>query len=102
MAVGAKKAFQELPNGSSRDRWLNIPYTGCDGMPGTGQAWVRSGRLSATIVVPANAGNAIEMALQAINSGVLPPERTMTVPISYPALNSLSAKQAEKSRILSV
>jgi ribose transport system substrate-binding protein len=102
MALGAKKAFQELPNGASRDRWLNIPYTGCDGMPNTGQAWVRSGRLSATIVVPANAGHAIEMALQAINNGVLPPERTMTVPISYPALNSLGAKQAEKARILSV
>jgi len=102
MAVGAKKAFQELPNGVARDHWLSIPYTGCDGMPKTGQAWVRSGLLAATVIVPANAGQAMEMLVQAVNSGVMPPERTMTVPISYPALNSIGASQAEKARILSV
>ena len=52
MAVGAKKAFQELPNNEERDRWVNLPYMGCDGVPKTGQAWVRSGLLAATIVIP--------------------------------------------------
>jgi ribose transport system substrate-binding protein len=102
MAIGARKAFQELPNGAARDHWLNIPYTGCDGMPKTGQAWVRSGLLSATVVVPANSGQAIEMLVQAVQNGVLPPERTLTVPVSYPALNSIGTTQAEKARILSV
>lgn len=102
MAVGAKKAFQELPNGAGRDRWLSLPFTGCDGMPKTGQAWVRSGLLTATVVVPANTGKALEMLVQAINTGTMPAERTLTVPISYPAINSLGPAQAEKTRLLSV
>ena len=31
MAIGARKAFQELPTENERERWLNIPYLGCDG-----------------------------------------------------------------------
>src|SRR5262249_38097104 len=61
MAMGARKAFQELPNESEQERWLRLPFTGCDGLPKTGQAWVRSGLLTATIYVPPNAGQAVEM-----------------------------------------
>ena len=42
MAIGARKAFEELPNEADRERWLELPFTGCDGLPKTGQAWVRS------------------------------------------------------------
>src|SRR5207245_10581574 len=49
MVVGARKAFQE--QGSDRERGLGLPFTGCDGLPKTGQAWVRSGLLAATIFV---------------------------------------------------
>ena len=45
MAMGARKAFQELPNEIDRDRWLKLPFIGCDGLPNTGQAWVRRGSL---------------------------------------------------------
>jgi ribose transport system substrate-binding protein len=41
MAMGAKKAFQELVDPDTRERWLDVPYIGCDGVPKTGQAWVR-------------------------------------------------------------
>ena len=34
---------------SERERWLNLPFTGCDGLPKTGQSWLRSGLLAATI-----------------------------------------------------
>ncbi len=61
MAAGARKAFQDLPDNAARDRWLNLPFIGCDGMPKTGQAWVKKGLLAATIIVPPNAGKAIEM-----------------------------------------
>ncbi|MBS1849991.1 MAG: sugar ABC transporter substrate-binding protein [Acidobacteria bacterium] len=101
MAVGAKKAFQELPDNAARDRWLSLPFLGVDGMPKTGQAWVRSGLLAATVVVPPNTGQAMEMLFHAIQSGALPGERTMTAPKSYPALESLAASQAEKVRTLS-
>ena len=33
MAIGARKVFQEISNEAERDRWLNLPFTGCDGLP---------------------------------------------------------------------
>jgi hypothetical protein len=53
-------------------------------------------------VVPANTGKALEMLVQAVQSGTMPPARTLTVPVSYPALNSLGPAQAEKARLLSI
>jgi ribose transport system substrate-binding protein len=102
MALGARKAFQELPTGAARDRWLSLPFLGCDGMPKTGQAWVRSGILAATVIVPANAGQAMELLLKAVNTGVLPEERTLTVPRSYPSLENIKALPIEKARSVSV
>ncbi len=96
MAMGARKAFQEITNLEQRDRWLSLPFTGCDGMPKTGQAWVRSGLLAATVVVPANAGLALEMLAKAMNHGVLPPERTFTDVRSYPAIEEMAAAQRNK------
>jgi ABC-type sugar transport system substrate-binding protein len=101
MAVGAKKAFQELPDNAARDRWLSLPFLGVDGMPKTGQAWVRSGLLAATVVVPPNAGDAMEMLFQTIQSGVVPGEHTLMAPKSYPALETLATSQAEKVKTLS-
>jgi len=89
MAVGARKAFEELPNEVDRERFLKLPFTGCDGLPKTGQAWVRSGLLTATVFVPPNTGQAIEMFVQAIQQKKRPPERVLTVPTSIPQLSAL-------------
>ena len=89
MAVGARKAFEELPNEGDRERFLKLPFTGCDGLPKTGQAWVRSGLLAATVFVPPNTGQAIEMFVQAIQQKKRPPERVLTVPTSIPQLGVL-------------
>jgi ribose transport system substrate-binding protein len=89
MAIGARKAFEEITNEADRERWLKLPFTGCDGLPKTGQAWVRSGLLAATVFVPPNAGQAIEMFVQGIQEKKRPPERVFTVPSSIPALGAL-------------
>jgi ribose transport system substrate-binding protein len=89
MAMGARKAFEEIPNEMERERWLKIPFTGCDGLPKTGQSWIRSGMLTASVFVPPNAGQAIEMLVQAIQNKKRPPERVLTVPTSVPALAAL-------------
>ena len=102
MAMGARKAFQELPQSNARDRWLSIPFIGCDGMPKTGQAWVRNGLLAATVIVPANSGQALELLVKAVQSGTLPPERTLTVPLSYPAIEKMNATQVDRARAMSV
>src|ERR1700756_2396188 len=87
MAVGARKAFEELPADVDRERWLKLPFTGCDGLPKTGQAWVRSGLLAATVFVPPNAGQALEMLVQAFQQKKRPAERVLTSPKSIPAID---------------
>jgi ribose transport system substrate-binding protein len=102
MALGARKAFQELPDSSARQRWLSLPFIGCDGLPKTGQAWVKRGLLTATIFAGPNTGQALEMLVKAFQSGSMPPERTLTAPASIPPLEALASVQAERARLLSV
>jgi ribose transport system substrate-binding protein len=89
MAIGARRAVEALPPGPQRDQWLSIPYTGVDGVPGTGQAWVQQHLLAATIVTPALAGLAIEMLARSVTSGQPMPARTAVQPTSYPPIADL-------------
>ena len=89
MAIGARKVFQEIPDAGERERWLNLPFTGCDGLPKTGQSWVRSKLLSATIYLPPLAGQAIELLVGAVREGKIPPARVLVAPLSIPALEAL-------------
>jgi ribose transport system substrate-binding protein len=92
MAMGARKALQELPNDVERERWMKLPFIGCDGLPNTGQAWVRSGQLTATVFVPPNTGQAIEMIIDAIRNRKQPSLRVLVAPRSIPALNALTPR----------
>ena len=38
MAMGARKAFQEIADSKQREHWVSLPFAGCDGMSKTGQA----------------------------------------------------------------
>jgi ribose transport system substrate-binding protein len=93
MAIGARKAFQELRSDVEKEQWLSLPYLGCDGLPKTGQAWVRSGLLTATIYIPPNSGQAIEMLVDALQNGKTLPERALTAVNSFPPLESLRRKK---------
>jgi len=90
MALGARKAFEGVSNIADREKWLRLPFTGVDGLAKTGQAWVRSGTLAATIVVPTNAGQAISMLVEALQTGRDVPERSFTAPESFPAIEKLT------------
>jgi ribose transport system substrate-binding protein len=89
MALGARKAFQEIVNEAERSRWLSLPFTGCDGQPATGQAWVREKWLTATIHVPPLTGKAMEILAKANQDGTQPPEHSFTTSFSIPPLESL-------------
>jgi len=93
MAMGARDAFKELTNEDERERWLKLPFTGCDGLPKTGQSWVRSGLLAATVFVPPNTGQAIEMLVDALQNKKIPAERVVTAAVSIPALEALGRKK---------
>ena len=92
MAIGARRAFEEVPESQARKNWLKLPFTGCDGVPKTGQEWVRRGLLAATVVVPPTMGLAFEIVTKAIRSGVRPPQLTVSKPTSYPALQEITAE----------
>jgi ABC-type sugar transport system substrate-binding protein len=100
MAMGARKAFSEIAE-SDRARWMKIPITGCDGMPKTGQAWVRNGSLAATIYIPPNTDLAIEMLVESFKSGAMLPDRKVTQPESIPSLAELAAtgKMARSAKV---
>lgn len=89
MAIGVRKVFQEIANEGERDRWLNLAYTGCDGLPKTGQSWVRSRQLTATIYLPPLAGQAIELLVGAYQHGKIPPARVLVPPASIPPVEAL-------------
>ncbi len=93
MAIGARKILSTLSNLDERDRWMRVPYLGVDGLPKTGQTWVRDGLLTATILVPPNAGQAIRLLAAGLQSGKPVAERTFTVPESMPAVDKLTAVQ---------
>jgi ribose transport system substrate-binding protein len=80
---------------------LGLPYLGCDGLPKSGQAWVQQGLLTATIYIPANAGKAVDVLAQALRTGSIPPEQTLTVPVSIPAIESLAPSPVAKNQALS-
>lgn len=90
MALAARKVFATMENAD--DRWLRIPYTGVDGLVKTGQAWVRDGSLAATVVVPPNTGQALQMMASAYQSGARLPERSYTTPQSFPPIESLTPR----------
>lgn len=98
MAMGARKAFQQIGDPNLRAGWLKRPFLGIDGVRKTGQVWVQQGSLTATIVVPANTGKAIEMLAQALQSGTLPLAKTLTVPKSFPALEDLAKKPVQRAQ----
>jgi ribose transport system substrate-binding protein len=101
MALGARKAFEGELNLPARERWLKLPYIGCDGLPNSGQTWVRQGLLTATIFVPPNAGTAVEMLVESIQNGAVSAERSLIAPLSIPTLDVLAASHADKARTLS-
>jgi len=91
MAMGARKAFEELPKEDARTQWLRLPFLGCDGLPKTGQSWVRNGQLAATVIVPPNTSLALEILAKVLQTGTQPPESAYTEPLPYPALPATAA-----------
>ena len=96
MAIGARKAFESCTH-ELHESWLRIPFLGIDGVPETGQAWVRGGLLTATVFNPPTAGIAIELMARFMERGTMPPVCTMTEARSIPTIEDLARKAREAS-----
>src|SRR5208282_2983838 len=88
MAMGAKKAVKDLANEMDRELLAKIPVTGCDGVPSTGQAWVRAGHMVATVIIPASVGKAIALMTRALQTKISPAEHTLMLAEPFPAIES--------------
>ena len=89
MGMGARKAIADIVLDADRDHWAGIPVIGCDGVPKTGQTWVRTGQLAATIIVPPSAGHAVTLMAKALLSGASVPEHYVTISSPFPAMDKL-------------
>jgi ribose transport system substrate-binding protein len=98
MAIGARRAFEELSDSQEREAWLRLPITGCDGVARSGQEWVRQKRLTATVISPPLMGDALQLLASALKAGSQPPERTVIAPSSYPALKELEKARAHAAQ----
>jgi len=96
LALGARRAFEDQSKGSPNNHRTHLLFLGVDGLPQTGQAWVRQGLLAATVVIPAVTPNALEALVNAINKRVQPPERTLVAPESFPRIPDLLVKHASR------
>jgi ABC-type sugar transport system substrate-binding protein len=92
MAMGAKKAVHELAGEINREVVATLPVIGCDGVPRTGQAWVRSGQMAATVIVPPSAGKAIHLMTRELQNQVPPALHTFTTPEPFPSMDVLKPR----------
>lgn len=89
IALGARRAFEEMKAADGAQDWSNLPFLGVDGLPKTGQAWVSKGSLTATIVVPTVAGPALELAIEAVQRQTQQSEIHFVSSHSFPNIESL-------------
>ena len=89
MAIGARKAIEQSTHELQKS-WRQIPLLGCDGMPQTGQEWVRQGRLAATVYNPPTAPVAIDLLASFLRDGTMPPPKTLTQSRSIPEIAMLA------------
>lgn len=85
MAQGARRALRV-----ERPDWARLPFTGCDGLPDSGQRLVRSGELAATIVLDSCAGPAVDLLDRSSKTGEPPPAVVVIPPRSFPPVEQLS------------
>lgn len=95
MAMGARKAMGDLTE-QDREKWEQLPFTGVDGVPKTGQEWVKSGFLQATIITAPAAGTALDILAKAVHGGAMPPERTLLPAKSFPSIAELQKTRAKR------
>jgi ABC-type sugar transport system substrate-binding protein len=89
LAAGALKALKEVGDALSQPGVADVPVVGCDGAPSGGQAMVRAGRLTATVVLPRSAGSAVELIAARLRGGAPPPPLTLLQASPFPALEEL-------------
>jgi ribose transport system substrate-binding protein len=96
MGMGARRAIEETIPEAERENWMGIPIIGCDGVPKTGQTWVRTGLLTATVITPPSTGEALSLMTKALRDGTAPPNHFFTTPVPFPAIEKLAPRPGSR------
>jgi ABC-type sugar transport system substrate-binding protein len=94
LALGARRAFEEQATGLKQGSKSGLSFLGVDGLPKTGQSWVRQGILAATVIVPPTTSQALDALVAAIQDGGQQAERALIAPEWFPDPAELAAKSA--------
>ena len=84
LAIGVRNACKAVTNAAHREMLLKARLLGVDGCPDFGRKLVDSGEIYATVVAPANTGEAIRLLRGFWESGKPMPLRAMTEPKAHP------------------
>jgi ribose transport system substrate-binding protein len=94
LALGARKASQNVDNEAQRKRWLEVPFIGV-GIASHVKPLVEGRVLTAAVITSVTIGLALEMLVRALQAQVQPPERSIIEASSFPDLDKLAAKQSK-------
>ncbi len=86
MAAGVRRAIETW-----KTDWLDVPITGCDGLPEGGQRMVREGVLAATVIQPITAAPAVELVARALR-GESVELSTRLAPRAFPSVEELKLR----------
>jgi ABC-type sugar transport system substrate-binding protein len=92
LALGARKAMQQIDDPEQQKKWLAVPCLGI-GIASQVKPLVVGHVLAAAVITSVTMDLALKMLLHAIESQTQPPERTIVEASSFPDLDKLSAKR---------
>jgi ribose transport system substrate-binding protein len=92
LALGAKKATQNIGNEEQKKRWLGVPFIGI-GISNHVKPLVDKHVLTAAVITSVTMGLALRMLVRAFETQVLPPERATVEALSFPDFEKLAAKR---------
>ncbi len=92
LALGARKAFQNVENQEQQKRWLGVPFIGI-GISSQVRPLVDGHVLAAAVVTSVTMELALRILVRAIETQVQPPERSIVEASSFPDLDKLAAKR---------
>jgi len=92
LALGARKAFQNIDDQEQQKRWLGLPFLGI-GISSQVKPLVDGHILAAAVITSLTMELALKMLVRAIETQVQPPECTFVDTSSYPDLKKLAAKR---------
>ncbi len=98
LALGARSAFEAVPQSDERKRWLSLPFLGI-GISSQVTNLVDCGLLTGAVTTSTTMDIAVELAVSAIQDKTTVPECTFVRTSSYPAIEELARKNRSSCRM---